>query len=246
MSSSVADHIEAWLDGSSAPRPDPNRLEWPLTVSGEHKKISDINTTGIILARTSLPGTAFIGPDKYTRMFRIEYQRFGPLLPRMTLHNGPDKSALIWATYAAVTLRKAWIEIPCQCNGSTEHGRVEVERKCDGKKNNYAFGMTLNGASEKFAWRRSKRPMIKDLGLSQNGYKLVRVTKGVVPSSSSPTEHRTSDRMQVVAVAGRSHFELPRCLALRFLDSFGDEWELVSLVTLLAFWLWDRKRTMKG
>ncbi|KAI0973368.1 hypothetical protein F4678DRAFT_25382 [Xylaria arbuscula] len=245
MSSSVTDHVEAWLDGSTASRPDPNQLEWPLTISGEHRKISELNTTGITLACTSLPSIAFIGPDKYTRVFRIKHQRYGPLLPRMTLHKGPDKSAPIWATYTAATFRKAWIEIPCQCNGSTEHGRVEVERKCDGKKNNYSFGMTINGTQEKFAWRRSKRPNIKDLGLSQNGYKLVRVTEGVGPSSSL-TVPWTSDRKQVVAVAGRSHFELPRCLALQFHNSFGEEWELVSLVTLLAFWLWDRKRMMKG
>lgn len=104
--------------------------------------------------------------------------------------------------------------------------------------------MKIEEREETFGWRRSRNEKIKDLGLSHNGYKLVRLTKG--SHSSSHDGPRTSDRMHVVALAGRSHHAFPRCMALRYLGSFGDEWELVSLVTLLAFWLWDRKHMMKG
>ncbi|KAI0430758.1 hypothetical protein F5Y09DRAFT_341330 [Xylaria sp. FL1042] len=251
MSAPVVDDGNTWVDGSSASRPDPNQLEWPLDATGEHRNISDISTTGITMVSKSLPHIAFVGPNKHTRMYRIKHQKYRPILPRMLLHKGPDDSSPIWAKYEAVTLRKAWVEIPCRSTGSTLHGRVEIRRKRDGKRNKHVFTMILGGTEETFGWRRSKNAMIKNLGLSQNGYKLVRLTKGASASSFASSSQvgnvpRTSDRMQVVALAGRSHRVFPRCMALQYLASFGDEWEVVSLITLLAFWFWDRKRMMKG
>ncbi|KAI1125581.1 hypothetical protein F5Y10DRAFT_227791 [Nemania abortiva] len=242
MSSPIPTSI--WLDGSSTHR-DPSRLEWPMTTAGEHKKLSDLGDTGIVIAYKSLPTIAFVGPDQHIRAYRIKHRKHRPLLPRLLLHKGPDDSSLIWATYKAITFREAWVEIPCRSTGSTEHGRVKVRRKQDGRRNKYVFTMKIEGQEETFGWRRSKNEAIKDLGLSQNRYKLVRLTKGT-HSSTSHAGPRTSDRMHVVALAGRSHHVFPRCVALRYLASFGDEWEVVALVTLLAFWLWDRKHMMKG
>ncbi|KAI0465859.1 hypothetical protein F4859DRAFT_499483 [Xylaria cf. heliscus] len=236
--------INAWLDGTSAHR-DPSQLEWPLTASRLHVNPSNISNTGTVIVCKSLPGVAFIGPDKHTRMYRIKHRKRRPLLPRLFLHKGPDESSPIWATYKATNLHEAWVEIPCRSTGSTFHGRVKIRRKRDGRRNKYVFTMTIGGREETFGWRRSKNTMIKDLGLSHNGYKLVRLTEGT-HSSSAHSGPRTSDRMQVVALAARSHHVVPRCMALRYITSFGDEWELVSLVTLLGFWLWDRKRMMKG
>ncbi|KAI0104966.1 hypothetical protein GGR51DRAFT_572020 [Nemania sp. FL0031] len=231
-----------WLDGSSTHR-DPSRLEWPLTTSGAHIKLSSLGDTGVIIVGKSLPSIAFVGPDQHIRTYRIKHRRHRPLLPRLLLHKGPGKSSPIWATYKAITFREARIEIPCRSTGSTEHGRVKVYCKQGGKKNRYVFTMMIEGREETFGWRRSKSEAIKDLGLSQNRYKLVRLTEGTHASHAGP---RTSDRMQIVALAGRSHHVFPRCVALRYLTQFGDEWEVVSLVTLLAFWLWDRKRMVKG
>ncbi|KAI0437793.1 hypothetical protein F4803DRAFT_128514 [Xylaria telfairii] len=236
--------INTWLDGSSTHR-DPSELEWPMTTSGLHISPSSISDTGTIIMCKSLPGLAFVGPDKHTRMHRIKHRKHRPLVPRLLLHKGPDESSPIWATYKATTFHEAWIEIPCRSTGSTSHGRVKVRRKRDGRRNKYVFTMTIGGHEETFGWRRSKNVMIKDLGLSRNGYKLVRLTEGTY-SSSSHTGPRTSDRMQVVALAARSHRMIPRCMALRFVTSFGDEWEVVSLVTILGFWLWDRKHMLKG
>ncbi|KAI0808606.1 hypothetical protein GGR55DRAFT_199375 [Xylaria sp. FL0064] len=252
MSPPVTNNVNTWLDESSATRPNPDQLEWPLTATREHKNISNISTNGVTMVCKSLPQLAFVGPDKHTRMYRIKHRKYRPLLPRMLLHNGPDDSSPIWAKYEAATLSKAWVEMPCRSTGSTSHGRVEVLRKRDGKRNKYVFTMMIRGAEETFGWRRSKDTMIKDLGLSRSGYKLVRLTKGAhhIFASTSDSQvgnvPKTSDRMQVVALAGRSHHALPRCIALQYLASFGDEWEVVSLVTLLAFWFWDRKRMMKG
>ncbi|KAI8945611.1 hypothetical protein F4801DRAFT_567759 [Xylaria longipes] len=236
--------INTWLDGNSVHR-DPSQLEWPITASGEHVKPSDISDTGTTVVCKSLPGVAFVGPDQYTRMYRIKHRKRRPLLPRLLLHKGPSESSPIWATYKAATLHEAWVEIPCRSTGSTSHGRVKVTRKRDGRRNKYVFTMIIGGQEETFGWRRSKNAMIKDIGLSRNGYKLVRLTEGT-HSSSSHSGPRTSDRMQVVALAARSHHLVPRCMALRYIASFGEEWELVSLVTLLGFWLWDRKRMIKG
>ncbi|TGJ79329.1 hypothetical protein E0Z10_g9433 [Xylaria hypoxylon] len=245
MLSLISNPAHVWLDGNSTPHPDSTQLEWPLTASGVHGNLSGVSDTGVIMVCKSLPSTAFVGPDKHTRMYRIKHRKIQPLLPRLLLHQGPNDSSPIWAKYEAVTYHKAWAEIPCRSTGSTSHGRVEIRRKRDGRRNKYVFTMTIRGQEETFGWRRSKNAMIKDLGLSQNGYKLVRLTEGI-HSSSSHTGPRTSDQMQVVALAARSHHVFPRCMALRYLTSFGDEWELISLVTILAFWLWDRKRMMKG
>ncbi|KAI1750243.1 hypothetical protein F4782DRAFT_509783 [Xylaria castorea] len=236
--------IDTWLDRNSTHR-DPSQLEWPLTTSGVHISPSNISDMGTIVVCKSLPSTAFVGPDKHTRMYRIKHRKHRPILPQLLLHKGPTESSPIWATYKAATFREAWVEIPCRSTGSTSHGRVKVHRKRDGKRNKYVFSMTLEGREETFGWRRSKNEMIKDLGLSRNGYKLVRLTEGT-HSSSSHSGPRTSDQMQVVALAARSHRLVPRCMALRYITSFGDEWEVVSLVTVLGFWLWDRKHMMKG
>ncbi|KAI1423162.1 hypothetical protein F5Y12DRAFT_558058 [Xylaria sp. FL1777] len=245
MSSSVTNHV-AWLDGNSTSQQsllDSTQLDWPLTTTGQYRKISEISTTGIIMVCKSLPGVAFIGPDKYTRIYRIKHRKYQPILPKLFLHIGPSHSSPVWATYEAITLRKARIEIPRPCE-STVDGVIEVSRKSDGRRNKYVFTMMIEGRKETFGWRRSKNAMIKNLGLSHNGYKLARLTEGT-HSSSYGTGPKTSDRMQVVALAGRSHHVVPRCMALRYLTSFGNEWEVVSLVTLLAFWLWDRKRMMR-
>ncbi|GAW13712.1 hypothetical protein ANO14919_031010 [Xylariales sp. No.14919] len=234
-----------WLDGNAASQPDLAELEWPMTTSGVHNRLSNLSNTGIFMVCKSLPSTAFIGPDQHTRVYRIKHRKHRPLLPRLLLHVGPSDSSPIWAIYEAVNFHKAWAEIPCRSTESTLHGRVEVRRKRDGRRNKYVFTMRIGGQKETFGWRRSKNTMIKDMGLSQNGYKLVRLTQGT-HSSSSLAGPRTSDRMQVVALAARSHHIFPRRMALKYLASFGDEWEVISLLTVLAFWLWDRKRMMKG
>jgi hypothetical protein len=243
MTSRIPSPITTWFDGSATHR-DPSRLEWPTTTSGAHRNLSTLGDTGIIIVCKSLPGIAFVGPDQHIRTYRVKHRKHRPLLPRLLLHNGPDESSPIWATFKAITFREAWVEIPCQSTGSTEHGRVKVRRKQDGRRNKYVFKMKIEGREETFGWRRSKNEKIRDLGLSHNRYKLVRLTKST--HSSAHDGPRTSDQMHVVALAGRSHHVFPRRVALRYLTSFGDEWEAVSLVTLLAFWLWDRKRMMKG
>ncbi|KAI0185572.1 hypothetical protein EV127DRAFT_196262 [Xylaria flabelliformis] len=246
MAFPTSNPINTWLDGHTlSTYRDQSQLEWPLSPSGSHVKPSDISDTGTIVMCKSLPGIAFVGPDQYTRMYRVKNQKHRPLLPRLSLHKGPSESSPIWAIYKAITLHEAWVEIPCRATGATSHGRVKVRRKQDGRRNKYVFSMRIRGREETFGWRRSKNEMIKDIGLSHNGYKLVRLTEGT-HSSSSHSGPRTSDRMQVVALASRSHHLVPRCLALRYITSFGDEWELVSLVTVLGFWLWDRKHMMKG
>ncbi|KAI0505190.1 hypothetical protein F5B22DRAFT_628520 [Xylaria bambusicola] len=247
MSTSVIDHTWTWLDGTSASSHKKSiQLDWPLSNTGTNETISGVSSTGNITVCKSLPGKAFIGPDKHKRAYLVKHRKYNPILPRMLLHQGPDDSSPVWAKYEALALRKAWVEIPCQCTGATIHGRVEVLRKRDGRRNKYVFTMVLEGREETFGWRRSKNKMIKDLGLSHNGYKLVRLTERAHASSSSPNLPRASDRMEVVALAGRSHHVFPRCMAAKFLTSFGPEWEVVSFMTLLAFWLWDRKRMMKG
>ncbi|KAI0399765.1 hypothetical protein F4802DRAFT_534250 [Xylaria palmicola] len=244
MVSLSSNSVNTLLRRNSSHR-DPSRLEWPTTASGANTKVSAISDTGVVVACKSLPATAFVGPDKHTRLYCIQHRKHRPLLPRLLLHKGPAKSSPVWATYKATTLREAWVEIPCLSTGATSHGRVKVCRKRDGRKNKYVFTMTIGGREETFGWRRSKNVMIKDLGLSRNGYKLVRLTEGT-HSFSSHDGPRTSDRMQVVALAARSHLSYPRCMALNYITSFGDEWEVVSLVTVLGFWLWDRKHMMKG
>ncbi|KAI1369724.1 hypothetical protein F5Y08DRAFT_99 [Xylaria arbuscula] len=248
MSILIPENAHTWLDGNSASNqkhPDPTALKWPLSVSGTNETISGVSSTGNIMVCKSLPHIAYAGPDKYKRVYRIDHRKHKPVLPQMSLHKGPEPSSPIWAKYEALGLSKAWVEIPCLCTGSTIHGRVDVQRKRDGRRNKYVFTMLLDGREETFGWRRSKNRMIKDLGLSQNGYKLVRLTE-TVPPTSSPTVPRASDRMEVVALAGRSHHVLPRCMTAKFIKSFGQEWEVVAFTTLLAFWLWDRKHMMKG
>ncbi|KAK5626591.1 hypothetical protein RRF57_002306 [Xylaria bambusicola] len=245
MPITILNQAHAWLDGTPLSRHKKSlQLEWPLSNTGRNETISGVSTTGNIMVCKSLPGKAFIGPDKHKRMYLIKHRRHSPVLPRMLLHQGPNDFSLTWAKYEALTLRKACVEIPCQCTGATVHGRVEVLRKRDGRRNKYVFTMVLEGREETFGWRRSRNNMIKDLGLSHNGYKLVRLTEGA--HASSPNVPRASDRMEIVALAGRSHHVFPRCMSARFLTSFGQEWEVVSFMTLLAFWLWDRKRMMKG
>ncbi|KAI0532977.1 hypothetical protein GGR58DRAFT_488327 [Xylaria digitata] len=235
MLSLVSDSANVWLNGSPASkpsRPDQTELEWPMTASGVHENISGLADTRVVMVCKSLPSTTFVGPDQHTRKYRIKHRKHRPLLPRLLLHSGPSDSSPVWAKYEAVTYRKAWVEMPCRSTGSTLHGRVEVRRKRGGKEGKYVFTMMIRGRKETFGWRRSRSTMIKDLGLSRNGYKLVRLTKGTHVSSSH-TGPRTSDRMQVVALAARSHHVFPRCMALTYLAEFGDEWEVISLVTIM-------------
>ncbi|KAI1436495.1 hypothetical protein GGR50DRAFT_693108 [Xylaria sp. CBS 124048] len=236
-----------WLDGASsrASRTDQTHTQWPKTASGSHADISHMTPTNEIVLCKSLPGIAYIGPDKHTRKYRIKHRRCWPLLPRMDLYGGPNSSSPIWATYRAISLQEAWIELPCRSTGSTLHGRVKVFRKLEGRRNRYVFTMKIHGHEETFGWRRSQHPRTKSLGLSGNGYKLVRLTKSSVRPSPTHRGPRTSDKLQIVAIAGRSHHQLPRCAAFRYLTSYGEEWEVVSLMTLMALWVWDRKHMTK-
>ena len=224
MSTLISDGAHAWLDGNSASyqkHPDQTQLEWPLSISGTNETISGISNTGNIIVCKGLPNTAYVGPDKYKRIYRIHHWKHKPILPQMLIHKGPEASSPVWAKYE-VLLRKAWVEIPCLYTGSTIHRRVDIQRKRDGRRDKYAFTMFLDGREETFGWRRSKNQMIKDLGLSHNGYKLVRLTEAVHPTSS-PTVPRASDRMEAVALAGRSHHVFPRSIIARFIKPFGQE-----------------------
>ncbi|KAJ2997713.1 hypothetical protein NUW58_g561 [Xylaria curta] len=217
----ICNPIRAWADRNSTHR-DPSQLAWPLSESGVHKKLSTMGSNGTVMVCKSLPSIAFAGPDEHTRMYRIKHRRHRPLLPQLLIHNGPHESSHIWATYKAKTLHEASVEIPCLSTGTTSHGRVKVHRSSDGSRNKYVFTMTIRGREETFGWRRSRNTGVRDLGLSQRGYKLVRLTEGTY-SSSSDAGPRTSDRMQVVAWAARSLCELPRRMVLSYFTSFGDD-----------------------
>ncbi|KAI1820698.1 hypothetical protein F4861DRAFT_49442 [Xylaria intraflava] len=236
-----------WLDGSArrTRRQDLLKTEWPKTPSGHPADISHMTSGGEVVVCKSLPGIAYVGADTHTRIYRVKHRRCWPLLPRMDLYGGPTPWSPVWATYRAISFRQAWIELPCRSTGATTHGLVKVYRKHGGHKNNYVFTMKIRGHEETFGWRRSRHQRIKGLGLSGKGYKLVRLTRSV-RSAATGCGPRTSDHLQIVAIAGRSRYRLPRCMAFRFLTSFGDEWEVVSLVSLLALWFWDRKHMRKG
>ncbi|KAI2633392.1 hypothetical protein GGS21DRAFT_133368 [Xylaria nigripes] len=247
MLPTIPEFTNAWVDGSGPKihRANESEKKWPHTPCGTHVEISHMTPTGTVVVCKSLPGIAYVGADKHTRKYRVKHRRCWPLLPKLHLYSGPNSSSPIWATYRAKSFREASVELPCRSTGSTAHGRVKVLRKNDGRRNKYVFTMKIRGHKETFGWRRSRHPRTRDLGLSGNGYKLVRLTKST-RSSLSLQGPRTSDRRQIVAIAGRSHHVVPRRAAFRCLTSFGDEWEAVALVTLLAFWIWDRKHMSKG
>lgn len=238
--------IDTWLDGNT---PDLSKFEWPTTGSGRIAHLSRMTDSGVVMACKSDKGTIFVGPDKHKQTFRIKHnKKLWPLFPQLLLYSGPSDASPIWAMYESTSYQEARVEMPCRSTASSSPGHVKVHRMLDGKKNNYVFTMTIQGREETFGWRRSRNVMIKDLGLSHKGYKLVRLTE--LSGTGSGTQHfssslvpgpKTSDRLQIVACCARSHFRIHRFVAFKYLASFGDEWEVVALVTLLAFWIWDRK-----
>jgi hypothetical protein len=100
--------------------------------------------------------------------------------------------------------------------------------------------MALGSGEEYFAWRRSRKATINKLRLSCKGYELLRLNITGVRRSPDAT-NKSSDNVRLVATCAASSTFNERTMVLRYLASLGYEWEVVSLVTLLVFWLLDRK-----
>ncbi|KAI1814261.1 hypothetical protein GGS20DRAFT_419365 [Poronia punctata] len=95
--------------------------------------------------------------------------------------------------------------------------------------------MTIGHQEAEFEWRHSQRSTINDLGLACQGYELVLLSRLIHFSTDDTSE-------QLVATCAASRRLVERVMVLRYLTtSFGYEWEVVSLMTLLVFWLGDRK-----
>jgi len=104
----------------------------------------------------------------------------------------------------------------------------------------YLFSMALGSREEYFAWRRSKKSTINNLRLNCKGYELLRLnTTGI--HRSADASNKSSNNMRLVATCAASSTFNERTMVLRYLTSLGYEWEVISLVTLLVFWLLDRK-----
>ncbi|KAI0394902.1 hypothetical protein F5Y17DRAFT_457489 [Xylariaceae sp. FL0594] len=142
---------------------------------------------------------------------------------------GFDKN--IPAIYRATAPREAHVELATK--PKEFRAQVRVIRDTDKGGSIYFFSMALGGREGYFAWRRSNKSTVNNLQLDCQGYELLRL--------DSTGTQSTDDNVRLVATCATSSKLHQRTMVLRYIASFGYEWEVISLVTLLVLWLSDRK-----
>lgn len=202
------------------------------------KRFTIFRKTGRII-----PSTCFVGTSEALPLNHISLKsglvHYGK--PHVTLHSGSDKDSSVLAFSKAAKWGGNYVlEIPGSNHEEPIIEKLEITSRLGKAKRQFCLNINdsegIPHGRHEFQWRRSKGKGVRDLGLQNQGWKLVWLP-GTYSSNSSQEE--------IVATwAQYNHWSFKKPFDFQFLGSgadgsLGEKWALMAVVSALTIWYDD-------